>query len=139
PWAERQNADDYVNREMLDGVAAGTDDDAAGAGTGNTATATLSNKRLMNRLKAFIRTDAGIRHLGDEAFTAGLAAQKHLLRGLFTADGVINNNSIELRSPNRALLEDVQLLLLGFGVQSAIVDADAAANLVFTQRGFANS
>ena len=36
--------------------------------------------------------------LSDEAFTAGLAAQKHLLRGLFTADATINDGTLELRS-----------------------------------------
>src|SRR5205085_3339038 len=91
-----------------------------------TATATLTNRRLLSRLRGFVRTDAASatmqdRRLSDEAFTAGLAAQKHLLRGLFTADATINNGTLELQSSSRGLLEDVQLLLLGFGVQSAIV------------------
>ena len=104
--------DDYVNHDMIDtGLPASADSSIM--------TATLSNRRLMNRLKAFVRAEPGARRLGDEAFTAGLAAQKHLLRGLFTADGVVTDGALELRSTNAALLEDVQLILLGFGIQSA--------------------
>jgi hypothetical protein len=54
-------------------------EDGAGEGAG-TMTATLTNRRLLSRLKAFVRTDAGtlqpgVLRLSDEAFTAGLAAQ----------------------------------------------------------------
>jgi hypothetical protein len=52
----------------------------------------------------------------------GLAAQKHLLRAMFTADARLTHNSLELASDSRGLLEDVQLILLGFGVQSAVFD-----------------
>jgi hypothetical protein len=87
-----------------------------------TLTAPLTQRRLMSRMNAFIRTESGKRRLSDEAFTAGLAAQKHLLRGLFTTDAVItDNNSLELKNNSLGLLRDVQLILLGFGVQSAII------------------
>jgi hypothetical protein len=80
---------------------------------------TLTNRRLLSRLNAFVRTDNGHRRLGDESFTAGLAAQRHLLRGLFTADATVRNNTLELTSTNPDFLEDVQLLLLGFGSNPA--------------------
>ena len=72
---------------------ADADDDAT---NGDTATATLTNRRLLSRLGAFVRTENGHRRLSDEAFTAGLAAQKHLLRALFTADALVANNTLEL-------------------------------------------
>jgi ribonucleoside-diphosphate reductase alpha chain len=112
-WGERLYADDYINREMTE----------MEEGSGNTLTATLTNRRLLSRLKAFVRTEWGEARLSDEAFTAGLAAQKHLLRALFTADATIRNGSLELTSPTRGLLEDVQLLLLGFGIRSSIIGA----------------
>ena len=40
-----------------------------------------------------------MRRLSDEAFTAGLAAQKHLLRGLFTADA--RHRQRHARAPQR--------------------------------------
>ena len=109
-WRERIYEDDYVNQLMLS-----EDPDAGG-----TATATLTNRRLLSRLKAYMRHEVGERRLSDDAFTAGLAAQKHLLRGLFTADGTVRNGTLELASDSLGLVQDVQIILLGFGVQSAI-------------------
>jgi ribonucleoside-diphosphate reductase alpha chain len=86
--------------------------------------APVMHRRLISRMNAFIRTDSGLRRLSDEAFTAGLAAQKHLLRGLFTADALINNHSVELQNRSRGLLQDVQLILLGFGVQSSVFEIE---------------
>src|SRR5688572_15755822 len=120
-WGERTYNDDYVNRAMIDGGS-----DPAHGANGGTLTATLTNRRLMNRLKAFVRYDGAGRRLSDEAFTAGLAAQKHLIRALFTADGVVSDGTLEMHSTNLPMLQDVQLLLLGFGVQSAIFDPDSA-------------
>jgi ribonucleoside-diphosphate reductase alpha chain len=117
-WVERPYADDYVNNAMLPHG----ESRAAGSSAGDTLTATVTNRRLISRARAYIRTDAaGHRRLTDDAFTAGLAAQKHLLRGLFTADAAVTNNTLELRHESLGLLEDVQLLLLGFGVQSHLV------------------
>src|SRR5438105_4890455 len=100
--------DDYVNALMVN------DEDS----DGSTLTVRLTNRRLISRLGAFIRTEGSRRRLAEEAFTSGLAAQKHMLRALFTADAQIKNGTVELVSDNLGLLEDVQLLLLGFGVQS---------------------
>jgi ribonucleoside-diphosphate reductase alpha chain len=119
-WGDRLYADDYVNRVM-----SGDDDEASE--DGNTMTATLTNRRLLSRLKAFVRTDQGQTRLSDEAFTAGLAAQKHLIRGLFTADSRIVNGTLELASTSQGLLEDVQLLLVGFGIRSAITAGSPGA------------
>ncbi len=82
----------------------------------------VTNRRLLSRVKAFVRSDGKTCRLSDEAFTAGLAAQKHLLRGLFTADGAIVLNTLELTHASAGLLSDIQLVLLGFGVQSTVVD-----------------
>jgi ribonucleoside-diphosphate reductase alpha chain len=111
-WGERLYADDYVNRAMVDGF--------DGEEAGNTLTATVTNRRILSRLKAFVRVVDGVARLSDEAFTAGLAAQRHLLRSLCSADANVSNGTIELTSSSRGLLEDVQLLLLGFGVKSEI-------------------
>ncbi len=125
-WTDRVYDDDYIDHCMLgdDGrrTASGIGDGSAHAGNtpGDTATITLTNRRLLSRMKAFVRAEAGAVRLGDDAFTAGLAAQKHLLRGLFSADGQITGGSIELAGDSLGLLEDVQMILLGFGVQSAV-------------------
>ena len=66
---------------------------------GDTLTATLTNRRLLSRLSAFVRTEPAMRRLSDEAFTAGLAAQKHLLRGLFTADARHHQQHARTRQP----------------------------------------
>jgi len=113
-WSERLYDDDYVNQLMVN------DNDASGG----TATASLANRRLLRRIRAYVRYEAGERGLGDDVFTAGLAAQKHLLRGLFTADASINDGKLELRNNSQSLLRDVQIILLGFGIQSSIFVMD---------------
>jgi ribonucleoside-diphosphate reductase alpha chain len=118
-WGGRTYNDDYVNQLMLE--LSDAEESATSAGSGAAVTATLSNRRLLSRLKGFIRIEQGQRRLSDEAFTVGLAAQKHLLRALFTADGVIADGTLELRSSSLGWLQDIQLLLVGFGVQAAIV------------------
>ena len=54
-----------------------------------------------------------------------LAAQRHLLRALFTADADISYGTLELRSDSLGLLQDVQLILLGFGIQTSRIDGGA--------------
>src|SRR3954470_17599260 len=126
-WGAGLYNDDYATASMLD--SAHDDDDSAISNSQSAiSSTTLTNRRLLSRLRAFIRTDNGTRRLGDEAFTAGLAAQRHLLRGLFTADAQIKNNSLELLG-NIDLLEDVQLILLGFGIKSSILSSDSAFRL----------
>ena len=105
--------DDYANELML----AESD---SGVFESSLMTLTVENRRVLSRLRAYVRTDHGQTRLSDDAFTAGLAAQKHLLRGLFTADGVVTDSTIELPG-TAAFLGDVQTILLGFGVKAAIV------------------
>ncbi len=124
-WGERAYDDDYVNAEMIDGPAG----EPEVSGDSNTITTTLTNRRLISRLRAFVKLENGQKRLSDDAFTAGLAAQKHLLRALFTADGRIHANSLELLSSSAGLLADVQLILLGFGVQSSLFTVHHAADL----------
>ena len=123
-WGQRTYDDDYINELMVN--------ERALDESGNTLTVALTNRRLLSRLGAFIRTEgrasglgASVRQprLGDEVFTAGLAAQKHMLKALFTADGRVWDGALELLSNNLSLLQDIQLLLLGFGVQSCLFDS----------------
>ncbi len=125
-WTIKAYNDDYVDAELLDGVLAG------GNGGGSSfvatdsrrqATTRLNNHRLLSRLRAYARIEAGLRRLSDDAFTLGLPAQRHLVRGLFTAQANFTSGTIEIRHRSRGLLEDIQLLLLGFGVQSSIFTA----------------
>ncbi len=115
-WQDRTYADDYVNQLMV------ANGDSVDSDDTDTITVTLTNRRLLSRLKGFVRTDAGkvAPRLSEEAFTSGLAAQKHFLRGLFTADAQLINNTLELESDSLGLLQDVQLILLGFGIQSSL-------------------
>ncbi|HET6249403.1 MAG TPA: LAGLIDADG family homing endonuclease [Tepidisphaeraceae bacterium] len=112
-WGDGLYNDDYANPEMVG--------NAADENSGNTLTATLTNRRLLSRLKAYVRSESGALRLSDEAYTAGLAAQKHLLSALFTADANFIDGTLELAATSSGFLEDIQLILLGFGVQSAIV------------------
>src|SRR5213078_2028068 len=59
--------------------------------------------------------------LPQMAFTAGPDFARGLLRGLFTADGTVSRDGYpSLSSTSKALVEDVQQLLLALGVPSAI-------------------
>jgi ribonucleoside-diphosphate reductase alpha chain len=115
-WAacDRVYADDYTEPSMLA-------HEGNRLGDGSTLTAPLTNRRLLSRLKAFVKIEGGIRRLSDDAFTAGLAAQKHLLRAFFTADANVQDGIVEMRCDSVGLLHDLQLLLLGFGVKAAVV------------------
>ena len=119
----------YVSEHW--GEAARVRNDANDGGVMTEAAPTrCADRRMLGRLGAFIRTPlSGGRRLSNDAFTSGLAAQKHLLRGLFTADGIVTGETIGLRSPRLGLLEDVQLLLLGFGIRSIVTGDNGDAVL----------
>ncbi len=88
------------------------------------------DRRMLGRLGAFARTPfSGGRRLSGDAFTAGLAAQKHLLRGLFTADGIATGETVGLRTPRLGLLKDVQTLLIGFGIRCQVGGTEGDAVL----------
>ena len=58
-------------------------------------------------------------------FEAGLGVQKYVLQGLFTADGIVANYGeksqyVALDSTSLKLLQDVQILLLGFGIKTKL-------------------
>ncbi len=131
-WCGRTYDDDYVNQLML------TESDEPDPMAGGTATAALTNRRLLSRLRAYVKHDGGQCRLSDDAFTAGLAAQKHLLRALFTADGVVANGTLELINDSIGLLQDVQLVLLGFGVQSKLIEHGGVNPLAGEGGAFAN-
>jgi ribonucleoside-diphosphate reductase alpha chain len=88
---------------------------------GGLKTLTVTNRRLMSRLRAYARFEHGLIRLSDEAFTAGLAAQRHILQSLFTADGVLTRQTLVLKAESTGLLSDLQLVLLGFGIKSTVV------------------
>ena len=61
----------------------------------------------------------------DEIFNLGRASVREILRGVFTSDGTVANYGdksqyISLDSTSLVLLEQVQLLLLGFGIKAKI-------------------
>ena len=88
------------------------------------ATATLTNRRLISRLKGVRPHRRGpASDLSDDAFTAGLAAQEApVVRGLFTADGVRSAMTPSNRDESFGFLQDCGFILLGFGVQAKHVD-----------------
>ncbi len=98
--------------------------------SGHILTAPVTHRRLISRINAFVRTELGRRRLSDEAFTAGLPAQKHMIRGLFTTDGHVTSGGLELHNRSLSLLKDVQLILLGFGVQSSILKTNDGGAVV---------
>ncbi len=110
--------DDYTTELMLSPADTGAVD-------ASTMTLTVNNRRLLSRLRAYVGKSQGKVRLSDDAFTAGLAAQKHILRALFTADGRIGDGSITLGHTSIGLLQDVQMILLGFGVKSKIINQNS--------------
>ena len=122
--------DDYVNTAMLTlhtspSLHAGTERTRAVPAPLAT---TLSHPRLLARLKAFTRTESGSRRLSDDAFTAGLAAQKYLLRALFSAETTLDDHGLTLTVDSLPLLSDVQLILLGFGIRATVSSDPASLN-----------
>ncbi|NOZ41229.1 MAG: intein-containing adenosylcobalamin-dependent ribonucleoside-diphosphate reductase [Planctomycetes bacterium] len=73
--------------------------------------------------------DAGStgKRLTDDVFLLDRPSQAAILRGLFTADGTVANYGdksqyVSLDSTSRELLDQVQLLLLGFGIKSKLYE-----------------
>ncbi|MDP3698794.1 MAG: LAGLIDADG family homing endonuclease [Nanoarchaeota archaeon] len=63
--------------------------------------------------------------ISQAIFEAGLGVQKYVLQGLFTADGTVANYGeksqyVALDSTSLKLLQDVQILLLGFGIKTKL-------------------
>jgi ribonucleoside-diphosphate reductase alpha chain len=74
---------------------------------------------------ADLESAADQRRFTDRVFTLDRPTQAAILRGMFTGHGAVVNQgekarSVVLDSKSPALLEQVQLLLLGFGIRSRI-------------------
>src|SRR5439155_6626000 len=64
-WGAGLYNDDYANASMLED--SGNASSSTSTSDSPTLTATLSNRRLLSRLSAFVGTEQGHRRLGDEA------------------------------------------------------------------------
>jgi ribonucleoside-diphosphate reductase alpha chain len=83
---------------------------------------------------------AAEKRVPESIFTAPREAVIGFLQGLFTANGTVNHQEdmsayIRLRSKSRALLQDVQLLLLNLGIPSRIYDRSRAPRIPFELAG----
>jgi len=87
----------------------------------------VGSPRILTLLEQFAVLDKGSEHkkLSDAAFRLNREEQAALIRGLFTADGCVANYGVKsqyvaLDSCSKELLEQVQLLLLNFGIKSKL-------------------
>ncbi len=86
-----------------------------------------SVRSILNKLRSFAKLDAGSseKQLADAVFALDQPSQAAILRGLFTTDGTVANYGsksqyVSLDSTSQELLQQVQLLLLGFGIKARI-------------------
>jgi ribonucleoside-diphosphate reductase alpha chain len=86
-----------------------------------------SVRTILAKVREFAVVDAGSaeKKLADAVFGLDRPSQAAILRGLFTADGTVANYGeksqyVSLDSTSRDLLQQVQLLLLGFGIKSKL-------------------
>ena len=104
---------------------------AAGAGPVGTATATAqrldtSVRAVVERLLAYVALETGPRVFTDRIFELDRLGQASVLRALFTVHGAVEGERGAWRvrlggaGLELELLRQVQLLLLGFGVKSAV-------------------
>ena len=85
------------------------------ADSGGTMTASFTNRRLLSRLRLCRARQRPAADCRMRRSPRGWRPQKHLLRALFTADGVVDGGAGD-STGERRLLDDVQLILIGFGV-----------------------
>ncbi|WP_022836004.1 LAGLIDADG family homing endonuclease [Salisaeta longa] len=110
-----------VNRfQRQRGTVAVTERDTSAA----VATSAASVRELLDR---YVVLDEGssAKRLKDTAFALDRESMAALLRGLFTADGTVVDNAdksqyVGLDSTSETLLEQVQTLLLGFGIKGKL-------------------
>ncbi|OIO43062.1 intein-containing adenosylcobalamin-dependent ribonucleoside-diphosphate reductase [Candidatus Pacearchaeota archaeon CG10_big_fil_rev_8_21_14_0_10_35_219] len=90
---------------------------------------TITNNSLLNKIGEFV--DLALpghkKCVSEKIFGLTLGEQKHILQGLFTADGTVANYGeksqyISLDSTSLQMLKDVQMLLLGFGIKSKLYE-----------------
>jgi ribonucleoside-diphosphate reductase alpha chain len=87
----------------------------------------VGSPRILSLMEKFAVLDKGSEHksLRDACFLMNREEQAALLRGLFTADGCVANYGgksqyVALDSCSKELLQQVQLMLLNFGVKSKL-------------------
>ncbi|HEV2482158.1 MAG TPA: LAGLIDADG family homing endonuclease [Puia sp.] len=96
----------------------------------------VGSPRILTLMEQFAVLDKGSEHkkLSDAAFRLNREEQAALIRGLFTADGCVANYGVKsqyvaLDSCSKELLEQVQLLLLNFGIKSKLYTNRRAGKL----------
>ncbi len=87
----------------------------------------VGSPKILELFEQFAVLDEGSekKRLTDLVFTLNQTEQAAMLRGLFTADGCVANHGsksqyVSLDSTSAELLQQVQLLLLNFGIKSKI-------------------
>lgn len=92
-------------------------------------------KRVLELLKTYLKKSED-RELPELIWKLKLPALLSFLRGLFTADGYIDNDDvIRLRSSSIKLLKDVQILLIGLGIASRIYERPYNRESRYTTKG----
>jgi len=93
--------------------------------------------RILSLMEQFAVLDAGSeqKKLKDNCFLLNKEEQAALLRGLFTADGCVANYGdksqyVSLDSCSKELLQQVQLMLLNFGIKSKLYTDRRAGKLI---------
>ncbi len=116
------------------------EDGRANRGSEVTTTATgvrvgTSVSAVLAKLREFAVLDEGSaqKRLTDQVYSLDRPSQTALLQGLFTADGTVANYGekspyVSLDSTSEVMLEQVQLLLLGYGIKSKIYRNRRAMN-----------
>ena len=84
---------------------------------------------VLEKIREFGVLEGGAtnKQMTDRVFDLDRPSQAAILRGLFTADGTVANYGeksqyVGLDSTSRTLLEQVQLLLLGFGIKAKLYE-----------------
>ena len=104
-----------------------------------TSRVSVGSSRILSLMEQFAVLDKGSENkkLKDACFRLNREEQAALIRGLFTADGCVANYGaksqyVALDSCSKELLQQVQLLLLNFGIKSKLYADRRAGNLVAT-------
>src|SRR5882757_5249595 len=107
-------------------------------GYATTMRVSVGSPKILSLMEQFAVLDAGSeqKKLKDACFRLNREEQAALLRGLFTADGCVANYAeksqyVSLDSCSKDLLQQVQLILLNFGIKSKLY-ADRRAGKVFS-------
>ncbi|HEY8314597.1 MAG TPA: LAGLIDADG family homing endonuclease, partial [Candidatus Baltobacteraceae bacterium] len=95
----------------------------------STSRITLGNKSILNSFEQYAVLDAGSheKRFTNAIYDLDRTSVAAILSGLFTADGTVSNcgdksQYVSLDSTSLELLQQVQLLLLGFGIKGKIYD-----------------